>query len=79
LASGAVKEIRGQGLMLGIELAKPCAALVAQCASMGLLISVTADTVIRLVPPLIISTQEADEVVSILCPLIKQLLLESAS
>jgi len=78
LASQAVKEIRGQGLMLGVELAKPCAALVGQCAAMGLLISVTADTVIRLVPPLIMSTAEADEVVSILCPLIKQLLLEAA-
>ena len=74
LATGAVKEIRGRGLMLGIELAKPCAALVTQCASNGLLISVTADSVIRLVPPLIMTTKEADEVVSILCPLIKQLL-----
>ncbi len=78
LASGAVKEIRGQGLMLGIELAQPCAALVAQCASNGLLISVTADCVVRLVPPLIMSAQEADALVAILCPLIKQLLLEAA-
>jgi acetylornithine aminotransferase len=78
LATGGVKEIRGQGLMLGIELARPCAALVAQCADHGLLISVTADTVIRLVPPLIMSTDEADEVVSILCPLVKQLLLDAA-
>ena len=78
LATHAVKEIRGQGLMLGIELAKPCAALVGQCANNGLLISVTADKVIRLVPPLIMTTAEADEVVSILCPLIKQLLLDAA-
>ncbi|MDO8250812.1 MAG: aspartate aminotransferase family protein [Rhodoferax sp.] len=76
LATQAVKEIRGQGLMLGIELAKPCSVLVGQCATNGLLISVTADTVIRLVPPLIMTTAEADEVVSILCPLIKQLVLE---
>lgn len=76
LATGAVKEIRGHGLMLGIELAKPCSTLVGQCAATGLLISVTADTVIRLVPPLIMTTAEADEVVSILCPLIKQLVLE---
>ena len=74
LASGAVKQIRGQGLMIGVELAKPCGALVQQCADQGLLISVTADTVIRLVPPLIISKDEVDEVVRILCPLIKQLL-----
>jgi acetylornithine/N-succinyldiaminopimelate aminotransferase len=73
LASQSVKEIRGMGLMLGIELAKPCSALVQQCADKGLLISVTADTVIRLVPPLIMTEAEADEVVGLLCPLIKQL------
>ena len=74
LTSGAVKDIRGQGLMLGIELAKPCGALVQQCADRGLLISVTADTVVRLVPPLIMTTAEADQVVAILCPLIQQLM-----
>ena len=78
LASGAIKEIRGMGLMIGVELAKPCSALVQQCADKGLLISVTADTVIRLVPPLIMSATEADEVVSILCPLIKQLLSDAS-
>ena len=77
LASGAVKEIRGMGLMIGVELAKPCSALVQQSADKGLLISVTADTVIRLVPPLIMSATEADELVSILCPLIKQLLSDA--
>ncbi len=78
LAAGSVKEIRGQGLMLGVELAKPCAALVGQCASAGLLISVTADSVIRLVPPLILSVAEADEIVGILCPLIKKHIAEQA-
>ena len=78
MTAGSVKEIRGQGLMLGIELAKPCAALVGQCASAGLLISVTADSVIRLVPPLILSRDEADEIVSILCPLIKKHIAEQA-
>ncbi|MEI6734725.1 MAG: aspartate aminotransferase family protein [Comamonadaceae bacterium] len=78
LASGSVKEIRGQGLMLGIELAEPCAALVGQCASNGLLISVTADSVVRLVPPLILTCAEADEIVSILCPLIKKHIAEQA-
>ena len=72
------KEIRGRGLMLGIELAKPCGALVSRAAENGLLISVTADTVVRMVPSLIMSTAEADEVVAILCPLIKQLLQEKA-
>ena len=78
LAAGSVKEIRGQGLMLGIELAKPCTALVGLCASSGLLISVTADSVIRLVPPLILSRAEADQIVSILCPLIKKYISEQA-
>jgi acetylornithine aminotransferase len=72
-----VREIRGQGLMLGVELAKPCGELVKRCADNGLLISVTADTVVRLVPPLIMTPAEADEVVAILCPLIKQLLMET--
>ena len=72
LKSGAVKEIRGMGLMLGIDLSKPCAALVGQCAENGLLISVTADSVVRLVPPLIINAKEIDELISILAPLIKQ-------
>ena len=79
LASGAVKEIRGMGLMLGIDLAKPCGALVQQCADHGLLISVTADTVVRMVPPLIMTEAEADEVVRILCPLIQQLLAPAQS
>ena len=74
IANKGVKEIRGMGLMIGVDLAKPCAALVQQCADAGLLISVTADTVVRMVPPLNMSTAEADEVVRILCPLIKQLL-----
>ncbi len=71
-----VKEIRGKGLMIGIELTRPCSELLLQCAENGLLISVTADTVIRLVPPLIMTLAEADEVVGILCPLIKKLLNE---
>lgn len=76
LKSGAVKEIRGLGLMLGIDLAKPCGELLKRAADNGLLLSVTADSVIRLVPPLIITQTEADEIVAILCPLIKQLLAE---
>ncbi len=77
LANGGVKEIRGQGLMIGVELNKPCGVLTQRCADAGLLISVTADSVIRLVPALIMSVAEADEVASILCPLIKTLLTET--
>ncbi len=71
-----VKEIRGQGLMLGIELARPCGVLVQRAADAGLLLSVTADTVVRLVPPLILTQAEADEIVAILAPLILAFLAE---
>jgi acetylornithine aminotransferase len=71
-----VKEVRGQGLMLGVELAKPCGVLVGRAAEAGLLISVTADSVIRIVPPLILTIGEADEIVATLTPLVKALLAE---
>jgi len=70
------KEIRGEGLMLGIELAKPCGVLAERAAQAGLLLSVTADSVIRLVPPLILTEAEADEIVSILVPVIETFLEE---
>ncbi len=72
-----VREVRGKGLMIGIELDRPCAALVNRCAEAGLLISVTADRVIRLVPPLILSAAEADEIVALLVPQIKAFLAET--
>jgi acetylornithine/N-succinyldiaminopimelate aminotransferase len=69
-----VTEIRGQGLMIGIELAHNCTVLTARAAEAGLLISVTADSVIRLLPPLILSQSEADEIVALLVPLVKDFL-----
>ena len=69
-----VVEYRGQGLMIGVELDRPCGDLLKQACEAGLLISVTADRVVRLLPPLIMTTVEADKVVSILAPLIKKLL-----
>jgi acetylornithine/N-succinyldiaminopimelate aminotransferase len=71
-----IKEIRGQGLMIGVELTKPCSVLTTRAADAGLLISVTADNVIRLVPPLILTAAEADEMVAILAPLVTQFLNE---
>ncbi|MDO9403385.1 MAG: aspartate aminotransferase family protein [Polaromonas sp.] len=71
-----LKEIRGRGLMLGIELTVPCGEILSRAAENGLLLSVTADTVIRMVPSLTMTIAEADEVVAILVPLIKQLLAE---
>lgn len=78
LARGVVREIRGQGLMIGIELDRPCAALVQQCADHGLLVSVTADSVVRLLPPLILSAAEAEQIVAIVCPLIASLVKDAA-
>ena len=73
-----VTDIRGQGLMIGVELAKPCGVLTQRCLAQGLLISVTADNVIRLVPPLILTLAQADEIISLLAPQIKQFLSEPA-
>jgi acetylornithine aminotransferase len=70
-------EIRGQGLMMGIQLDRACGALMQRAVDAGLLLSVTADSVVRLLPPLILSQAEADELVSILVPLIKTFLAEA--
>ncbi len=67
-----VIEVRGRGLMVGVELSSPCAGLVKQALDQGLLINVTAERVVRLLPPLIISRQEVDALLDILCPLILQ-------
>ena len=72
-----VTEIRGAGLMIGIELDRPCGVLLGRAAAAGLLISVTADKVIRLVPPLILSANEAEQIVALLCPLVKSFLAEA--
>ena len=74
-----VKEIRGAGLMIGIELDRPCGVLLKRAADAGLMISVTADSVIRLVPPLILNADEARQIAAILCPLVKAFLSETAS
>ena len=71
-----VVEIRGAGLMIGIELARPCGVLLARAAAAGLMISVTADSVIRIVPPLILTHDEAAQIVAILCPLVRAFLAE---
>ena len=78
LGTLGVREVRGQGLMLGIELEKPCGVLTARALEAGLLINVTRDRVVRLLPPLILTTQEADEIVKILVPLIKAFNAETA-
>jgi acetylornithine aminotransferase len=66
-----VVEIRGKGCMIGIELNKPCKSLFSAAMTAGLIINVTADTVIRLLPPFIMTDDQADQVLAILTPLIK--------
>ncbi|MFA6921349.1 MAG: acetylornithine transaminase [Gallionella sp.] len=67
-------EVRGQGLMIGIELDRPCGELVKSALARGLLINVTADTVVRLLPSLVMSQTEAQQLLDILCPLITDFL-----
>ena len=71
-----VNKVRGQGLIIGVELDRPCGALIDRAADAGLLLSVTAERVIRLVPPLILTTAEADEIVALLKPLVQAFLAE---
>lgn len=66
-----VKDIRGSGCMIGIELTKPCKSLYTEALKHGLIINITADSVVRLLPPMIMTDQEAQQVVSILAPLIR--------
>jgi acetylornithine aminotransferase len=70
---GVVK-IRNAGLMIGIELDRPCMELVAQALQAGLLINVTAEKVVRLLPPLVMQQHEAQQLVDILSGLIEKLL-----
>ena len=71
-----VKDIRGAGLMIGIELERPCGVILLRAAEAGLMLSVTADSVIRLVPPLILNADEARQIAAILCPLVITFLQE---
>ena len=66
-----VVDIRGRGLMMGIELDRGCANLVEQALERGLLINVTAERTVRLLPPLVMSDDQIDETVSILGSLIR--------
>jgi acetylornithine aminotransferase len=74
-----VKEIRGMGLMMGIELDRPCGDIVKRALEAGLVTNVTADKVIRLLPPLVIRKNEAEMLVEILAPLIRQFLAQTSA
>ena len=71
-----VREVRGQGLMVGVALDRACGALVARALEKKLLINVTQDSVIRLLPPLVISAAETDEIVARLAPLVGEFLAQ---
>lgn len=68
-----VKEVRGLGLMIGIELKQPCPQLVDQALAKKLLLNVTAGSVIRLLPPLIINQDQADRIITTVCACINEL------
>jgi acetylornithine aminotransferase len=72
-----VVAVRGRGLMIGIELDRPCADLVGQALAEGLLINVTADKVVRLLPPLVFTDEQAQLLVDTLTPLIRHFLHQS--
>ena len=69
-----LRAVRGAGLMIGVELDRPCGELVKLALDAGLLINVTAERVVRLLPPLVMSDAEADQVVELLSTLIKKFL-----
>ena len=69
-------EVRGLGLMIGVQLDRPCAALVGKALQQGLLINVTADSVVRLLPALVMSDEQADHLVAGLADLIVAFLAE---
>ncbi len=77
-AREGVNEIRGKGLMLGIQLDRSCAVLVQRALDNGLLINVTADSVVRLLPPLILSDEQADTLCDQVCELIETFLDETS-
>ena len=72
-----ISELRGMGLMIGMELARPCGELVRQALDAGLVINVTADNVVRLLPPLVMSEAEGRLVVERLAPLVRAFLERS--
>jgi acetylornithine/N-succinyldiaminopimelate aminotransferase len=77
--TAGVSDIRGKGLMLGITLDRPCGELVQRALAEGLLINVTAERVIRLLPPLVISDAQADQIVGTVSSLVKSFLAESGA
>jgi acetylornithine/N-succinyldiaminopimelate aminotransferase len=72
-----VRDIRGEGLMLGVELDRPCGDIVRRALAAGLVTNVTAERVIRLLPPLVIQESEVKQLSALLVPVVKAFLAES--
>jgi acetylornithine aminotransferase len=77
--SQGIVEVRGMGLMIGLELARPCGELVKQALDAGLILNVTADNVLRTLPPLVMSEAEGRQVVERLVPLLNAFLEKRAA
>jgi len=69
-------EVRGQGLMIGIQLDRPCGAIVQRALDAGLVLNVTADSVVRLLPPLIYSNEHSEHLIAKLVPLVRDFLAQ---
>jgi acetylornithine/N-succinyldiaminopimelate aminotransferase len=74
-----VTEIRGMGMMIGVELDRPCGEIVKTALAHGLVTNVTADNVIRILPPLVMNETEGRQVVERLAPIVKEFLEQSAA
>src|SRR3982751_896334 len=74
-----ITEVRGMGSMIGIELERPCGELVLQCLQAGLVLNVTADNVVRMLPPLVMNEAEATEVLARFVPVLKAFVQKRAA
>jgi acetylornithine aminotransferase len=77
--SSGIADVRGMGLMIGVELDRPCGELVKRALDAGLVLNVTADSVIRMLPPLIMNEAEARELLARLAPLLEGFLEKRAA
>jgi acetylornithine aminotransferase len=75
--AAGVKDIRGRGLLIAVELDRPCKDILRLALDAGLLVNVTADTVVRLLPPLILTDAQADEIVATVSGVVRGFLGES--
>ncbi len=73
-----VVEVRGMGLMIGVELDRPCGEIVRMALARGLVVNVTAENVIRILPPLVMNESEGRQVVERLAPVVREFLAQSA-